>query len=130
MIAQTELFPADEADRAQAVLSFLIERKEKAEKSLATAEENLAKIELLIEKQRHLLRLLRDHSVTQTRVETEEVEDAEVVEEEPERPALDGVAEQDGIAYETATGEVVRSAEEEAPWEYGEPAGRDEESAA
>ena len=113
------------------MLSRLLTRKEKAEKALATAETNLSDIEILIDKQRHLLRLLRDHSVTQTRVEDEEVEDTEIVEEEePERPALDGVAEKDGVAYDTATGEVVKSAEEEAPWEYEEPEGRSQEESA
>jgi len=39
MITQTELFPQAEADRAQAVLDYLLTRREKAEKALATAEQ-------------------------------------------------------------------------------------------
>jgi|GEM_PF-2464818 len=113
---QTEMFPADEADRAQAVLNFLLERRKKAVKALDTAENNLEEVDEKIAQQEHVLKLLRDHSVTQTRVEAdEEIEDAEIVGEEPAPlPALDGVAEKDGIAYDTATGEVVK---DESDWQ-------------
>lgn len=107
MTTQIEMFPAQEADRAQAVLNYLLGRQQKAEKALATAEENLNDVELLITKQEHVLKLLRDHSVTQaTDDETEIVEDAEV--EEEELPAIDGVAvTPEGIEFKTATGEIV-----------------------
>lgn len=105
---QTELFPASEAERLQAVLNYLIARREKAEKALTTARQNLYEIEELIEKQEATLRLVRDHSVTQT--VADEVVDGEWEDErepEDERQVLDGVAEAEGVSYDTRTGEVV-----------------------
>ncbi len=105
---QTELFPASEAERMQAVLNYLIARREKAEKALTTARQNLYEIEELIEKQTATLAMVRDHSVTQTQAdETVDAEWDEEPEEDEERSALDGVAEAEGVAYDTRTGEVV-----------------------
>jgi tryptophan 2,3-dioxygenase len=134
MTTQIEMFPAQEADRMQAVLNYLIGRRDKVEKALTTARQNLYEIEALIEKQEAALRLVRDHSVSQMADEDVEiVEDAEITDEEEPLPAIDGVAvTDDGTEYETATGEVVECAVEDAPWEYEgpEPAHVDEETAA
>ncbi len=125
MITQTELFPQAEADRAQAVLDYLLTRREKAEKALATAEQNLEDVNALISKQLHVLKLLRANSVTQATL-APDVVDVEAEPEDAEVLAIDGVAvTPDGTEYATATGEIVEASDDVE--EGDQPAGEAED---
>ena len=118
MTTQTEMFPAAEADRAQAVLNFLLTRREKAEKALATAKTNLDDIIVLITKQEHIVHTLREQAITTPTIVDPlyAMADAEPEPEDAEVLAIDGVAvAPDGSEYDTATGEVIDQEPEPAP---------------
>jgi len=127
MNAQTELIPKTAADEAREVLIHLEAEVEKRDKALVAAREKYHEAVEWADKQRELVQRLeaqeREAIATEAVSETLEPEPGEPEDDEDgimdaELLAIDGVATtEDGIPYETRTGQVLDQTPADGPGE-------------